>query len=408
MRNKILAALISILAVLLGVTIFVSNSSTAQQPDSVSGGIAICHTDGQGYCTVAHNAGRTPTRIDVTPSYYGNATKPFFMGAVHASYTATNFKVRALFATNSPVVNNSIEFNYTLYFDVVPPTTTTTTTTSTTTTQPTTTTTTTVVPPPGGFPTAGTTGIPAGTSLTVSNGDFHATANVDAMHITGNLYVEAANITISRTRVDQSIINDSGLTFTANDSDIGPGDCSNTGRDFPMGIGYSNYTANRVYLHGHEDGFRAGGPNITIRDSYVLICSPTTNNDSDGVQDFPNTQHIVIDHNTFDMNHAQGFTAPISVHSGPNNGGSSDVTITNNLMAGVHDSTYTLNTWPQAGHGPWVISGNRIQQGTWVFGPFNTEASCQFVNDWSDNDIVTIDANYQIISTVQDNVVCPA
>jgi len=396
-RIIIIAAIVAMVAGLfLSILANVHTSSAQDAPTQVNG-TAICRTDGQGYCTVVHNANKKPARAQVTPSYYGNATKPFFMGVVHDSYTTTTFRVRALFSTNSPVSNNSIEFNYILFFDeTVPPTTTTTTTTTTT-----------VTPPPTGFPTAATTGVPTGTQLTVINGDLHATTDVDAVHVTGMIFIEADGVKITRSKVDQSVVNDSGKTFSISDSDIGPDDCSNTGRDLPIGIGYSNYVATHVHLHGHEDGFRAGGPNIVIKDSYVLICSPATINDSDGVQDYPNTQNIVIDHNTFDMNHAQGFTAPISVHSDPKNGGSSNVTITNNLLAGVHDSTYTLNTWPQANHGTWTIKGNRVQQGAWVFGPFNTEAGCQYV-DWGDNDIVNIDNNYQITDTVQDNVVCPA
>lgn len=410
MKDKvlmILGALILALGLFAGVLVS-TNVSNAQVAPTQVNGTAICHTDSQGYCKVAHSAGVKPARAQVTASYYGNATRPFFLGVVHDSYTVTDFKVRALFASNSPVANNSIEFNYILYFDVaVPPTTTTTSTTTTTTT------TTTTSPPPAGFPTAANTGVPAGTQLTTVNGDLHATTDVDAVHVTGMIFIEADHVSVNRSKIDQSIVNDAmcgdhNCIFTITDSDIGPDDCSNNGRSLPIGVGYSNYTATRLHLHGHEDGFRAGGPNITIKDSYVLICSPAASNDSDGVQDFPSTQHIVIDHNTFDMNHAQGFTAPISVHSGPNNGGSSDVTITNNLMAGVHDSTYTLNTWPQAGHGSWVIKGNRIQQGTWVFGPWNTEANCQFVDDWSDNDIVTLDNNYGVTGTVVDNAPCPA
>lgn len=353
-----------------------------------------CTTNSAGYCVVNHGLGVTPDAVQLT-ARIARGSAHYNLETVAGEMTPTTVTVRATTGSSTAYGNKSITFWLTVYAPgtAAPPPT-------TTTTAP--------PPPPGGFPTAATTGVPAGTVLAEVSGDLHATTNVDAVHVTGMVFVEAAGIQVTRSKVDQSVVNDSGLAFTVTDSEIGPDDCTNTGRDLPIGIGYSNYGVLRVRLHGHEDGFRAGGPNISIRDSYTLICSPAASNDSDGVQDYPSTQHIVIDHNTFDMNHAQGFTAPISVHSGPNNGGSSDVRITNNLMAGVADSTYTLNTWPQAGHGPWVINGNRVVQGAWVYGPWNTEAGCQYVDDWSDNDIVTIDSNYQVTGTVQDNAPCPA
>jgi hypothetical protein len=398
LRRAAIACLCASLLVLLSSVAFGSGPDPAPRTQSE---LRTCVTDASGFCTVNHSLGVVPDGVQLTADVSGTNTH-FDLQTAAGGRTSTTVRVRATTGTNTVYANKTISFWLTVSAPgaTVPPT--------TTTTPPATTTTTVAPPPPGGFPNPASTGIPVGTNLTIFNGDLHATSNVDAMHVTGMIFVEAAGISITRTRVDQSVVNDSGLAFSVTDSDIGPADCSNTGRDFPIGIGYSNYSALRVHLHGHEDGFRAGGPNISIRDSYTLICSPATSNDSDGVQDYPLANHLVIDHNTFDMNHAQGFTAPISVHSTPATGGSADVTITNNLMAGHQDSTYTLNTWPQAGHGPWVITGNRIQDGTWVFGPWSTEGNCQYVDSWSDNDIVTIDPNYQVTATVQDNSPCPA
>lgn len=420
-RNRLVATA-AFVAMAVLIFLGVAGAAAPKQPavNATSGVASSCTTDGTGYCTVTHALGAIPSTVLLTPVIAAGAT-PYVLSAVAGQLTATTVKVRAIKVSNgSALANTGISFSMLVLGSASPPTTTTTPPVTTTTTPPITTTTTTTPPPPSGYPTAATTGVPTGTVLATVSGDMHVTTPgpVDAVHVTGSIFVEVSGVTITRSRIDQSVVNAAsdtgGPTFSITDSDVGPSDCSNTGRDLPIGVGYNNYTALRVHLHGHEDGFRAGGPNITIKDSYVLICSPAATNDSDGVQDYPAAQHIVIDHNTLDMDHAQGFTAPISVHSDPANGGSSDVTITNNLLAGVHASTYTLNLWPMRDHGPWVVTGNRIVDGAWVFGAFNTEtgrdanSGCPFVNTWADNDVVTTDADYQVTGTVQNDVACPA
>jgi hypothetical protein len=41
-----------------------------------------------------------------------------------------------------------------------------------------------------------------------------------------------------------------------------------------------------------------------------------------------------------------------------------------------------------------------VVNNTWDYGAYETEGQCSPVSDWSDNQIVTIDASYNVTSTV--------
>jgi hypothetical protein len=263
--------------------------------------------------------------------------------------------------------------------------------------------------------------VPAGTTLTntVSGGYNITTAGqtIDKWHITGDVTVNAANVVIKNSQID-GVIQNSSTNLTVSDSTIGPA----SGCIVTPSILSSNYTALRLHLRGHDDGFRAGGPNVTIRDSYVKNCGNASSH-ADGIQDYPWTKNLVLDHNTFDLCGAwtadrsqpcfiNGMNAAIFIHSDPRQPtgwSSTDVTISNNLSMG---GGYIVYLYPHDGmdstyNGFWKVFGNRVVDGTWAFAPYETEGQCAKVDQWTDNTVVTIDTDYNITSTVATKP-CPA
>lgn len=254
--------------------------------------------------------------------------------------------------------------------------------------------------PQGEFPTPANTGVPPGTVFANTvNGTVTVTVpgqRIDRWHITGSLVVRAPNVVITNSQIDDSVLGEGGA-FTIANSTVGPVTCRPGSTSMPMGVGSSHYVADRVLVRGHEDGFRASGPGVVIRNSYYRACV-TGASHGDGVQDYPSSSGIVVDHNTFDMSNLPGgYTAPVFVHSN----GTKGATITNNLLLG---GVYTVYLNPVSG--TWTVAGNRVVNRTWAYGPYEAEGLCRNVQNWSDNDVVTIDANYRVTSTVRDNVTC--
>jgi hypothetical protein len=170
---------------------------------------------------------------------------------------------------------------------------------------PTTGPTTTPPPPPSTgskiAPDASTTGVPAGTTLKVYNGDLVITtagATYSGLDIHGYLRVEAPNVTVKDSiirggtgPIGNGIVSDttaSATNFLLEDSEIVP--------QYPV-VGLDdlkgwNYTALRDNIHGSVDGLKMYGDNATVEDSYIhdLVTyahDPAQNNGpshSDGVQ----------------------------------------------------------------------------------------------------------------------------
>src|SRR5882672_7893577 len=127
----------------------------------------------------------------------------------------------------------------------------------------------------GKKPDATNTGVPAGVSLTVMNGDVTVSMNdttIDAQDIHGFLIIKA-----SRVRVTRSIVR--GRVATAN----GAGIRMQSGTDILIedtevalanpsayldGISGSNFTVRRANIHGGVDGMKLGS-NSTVECSYI-------------------------------------------------------------------------------------------------------------------------------------------
>jgi hypothetical protein len=185
------------------------------------------------------------------------------------------------------------------------------------------------------YPDATNTGVPAGTALTVVNGDLTvstAGAVVDAKDIRGCVLIKAPNVTIRRSKV--TCTGDYGIgSFTEQysgggllieDSEISCAGSSATA------IGYYGLTARRLDITNCENGFDVDS-NISVYDSYIHDLRNTDVGHTDGIQ-LAVGLHIVIQHNTI---YNPGGTSAIISHPTAN----SDVLIANNLLAG---GAYTL------------------------------------------------------------------
>jgi hypothetical protein len=140
-------------------------SQTADTPKTETR-LVSCTTNSNGVCTVKHTLGVVPAAILVTPNI-PSGNYGYMLNTVQNSFTATDFKVRAMFSQSSAKTNGTIWFSYQAYAPgvtpppppstttpVPPPTTSTTVPSTTTTPVPTSTTpvptTTTTQPPPAG------------------------------------------------------------------------------------------------------------------------------------------------------------------------------------------------------------------------------------------------------------------
>jgi hypothetical protein len=158
------------------------------------------------------------------------------------------------------------------------------------------------------------TGVPAGTSLVVWNGDLTITVpgqTFTGLDIHGYLRVEAPNVTVKDSIIrggtgDNGLgvvadVTPSATNFLLEDSEVVP--------QFPVvdldDVKGYNYTLLRDNIHGSEDGAKMYGPNATIQDSWIhgLVTyphDPAQNNGpshSDGVQ-IQSGSNLKLIHNT--------------------------------------------------------------------------------------------------------------
>ncbi|MFE5566262.1 hypothetical protein ACFQ68_14850 [Amycolatopsis japonica] len=71
-------------------------------------------TDGAGMCTVQHALGAVPAVVVVSANTPGQFNA-YMLNTVQGSYTATTFKVRAMFDQTTPKVGGAIWFSYAAY-----------------------------------------------------------------------------------------------------------------------------------------------------------------------------------------------------------------------------------------------------------------------------------------------------
>jgi hypothetical protein len=260
------------------------------------------------------------------------------------------------------------------------------------------------------YPKPSCTGVPAGTTLTdlplnVDNDSYAVRTSgavIDRKHIAGNLLIWADHVTVKNSQIDGTVYNEQGTTkhpYTITDSTVGLASKCIT----QPGLTYANYTARRVKVLGHDDGFRVDTPgHVQVHDSYAKLCwnppalAPPDGSHSGGIQ-AECKQGVCYDsvfvHNTIDNRGPNGNSGMtyMSYDGNPTSGW----TATDNLVMG---GSYTVIFWWTQGP-RYEVHNNRVVKNEWAYGPADTRASCANQN-WSGNTLVTIDANYDITSTV--------
>jgi hypothetical protein len=188
---------------------------------------------------------------------------------------------------------------------------------------------------PAGWPDETNTGVPGGTSLTPS-GSFTAStpgATYDALHVTGNIEVTAANVTIKRCLVEGSIGFISSITASnvlVQDTEVDGG--GNYGHGMHLG---DDATVERCYIHGWGNGFNVSGDGVSVTDSYIYDLypgAPPGDEHADGFEVQNGTSGTTIDHCHIYPLTAFG-TSCINIYN-ESDGTVSNVTINNNLING--------------------------------------------------------------------------
>jgi hypothetical protein len=267
------------------------------------------------------------------------------------------------------------------------------------------------------FPDARTTGVPAGWAPRhTTHGDLTVSRPgtvLDGELVTGRVEVRAKDVTIRNSRVYGSIDNqafagDLGIDYSGllvEDTDIGP-PTGTGGPPFPA-ILVSGYTMRRVHVHNVSEGPRVADFNnpaldpverVTIEDSLIQIergdCSH-----NDGIQGFGEPPRTIIRHNTIDTRGSGPDCTTGAIFIG--NDKPDRITVEDNLLIG---GGYTMRIGGPGPDGPGGtydhVSGNRIVDGAWGFGPVVVD-DCRTVADWSDNTVVRIDSSYRVRSTVR-------
>jgi hypothetical protein len=209
--------------------------------------------------------------------------------------------------------------------------------------------------PETGFPNALNTGVPPGTTLEPYNGNL--TVNTPGAVINGCVTVNAANVTIQRSKVvcsGPSAIWSGSTGLLVEDTEVDCNDAAGRTAITPQG-----YTARRVNAHSCENIFWASR-NVLIEDSYIhdpIPCCTAAQPHTDSIQIPAGGSNITIDHNTVYggyISQSNFGNAAITGHRLP----LTDITINNNLLAGGGYTVYC----PQGVGSNYRITNNRFSR----------------------------------------------
>lgn len=201
-------------------------------------------------------------------------------------------------------------------------------------------------------------GVPAGTTLTTHSGDLTVTtANsvVDSLDITGKLIINAANVTVIRTKVETT-------AHTGNGIEILSGASANLINDTVTGFSNSvvggNYQAVRLDISGmNDDGFKVGD-NTSLIGNYCHGVYVNEGAHSDCAQLQAGETDVVIADNYFDMTNGNSALiiapdlgpsayGPITVRGNFFNGGNWTVQAVNGAAGAYHNyrTSFIDNRW---------------------------------------------------------------
>ena len=206
----------------------------------------------------------------------------------------------------------------------------------------------------GDQPGPSNTGVPAGTALTVMNGDLTITtagATYSGLDIHGFVSVQAPNVTIKNSIIrggvaqsDIGLVNDtdaSATNFLIEDSELVPMDPSVQ----IDGVKGWNYTALRLDIHGTTDGAKMYGPNATLENSYIHgLVTYAHDPDQGGKQSHNDGVQILSGSNLKIIGNTIGGASNTAVMITQDHGTTNNVLIDNNWLSG---GNCTINMTPK-------------------------------------------------------------
>jgi hypothetical protein len=255
-----------------------------------------------------------------------------------------------------------------------------------------------------GFPNASNTGVPAGTTLTTYTGPLLITTPntvIDSMTVDGGLTIHAANVTISRSKVNGEVFLDtdlpgsSGWSVTIVDSEV------DVGQNQVAAVCCGNVSILRANLHGGVTAAQCEEKSVgcSITDSYLHGQYIQPNSTwhlggflSDGGGPIVLTHNFVTCDQPATYGPDGGCTGDINLI--PNFGTAHNVTISHNLLGANPASSFctyggekSTSQFPNANH--IVYTNNVFQRGPngkcAAFGPVNAFNVDGVGNVWSGN-----------------------
>jgi hypothetical protein len=190
------------------------------------------------------------------------------------------------------------------------------------------------------FPDATNTGLPAGVTLTPSGGLVvtQAGAVISGLNITGQVSIEAPNVTIENCTITSSawsvVSIADGITGTViQNCDInGVG----SGNDGSTGInGQGQFLNNDIY--NVENGISVAGSNTTIQGNYIHDLNASGSPHYDGIQIDGGVSNVLISHNSVINNHGQ--TSAVMIDN--DFGAISNIQVSDNLLVGGGYTVYS-------------------------------------------------------------------
>ena len=212
-----------------------------------------------------------------------------------------------------------------------------------------------VTPPPG------TVGVPAGTVLVPSGAITITAANtvIDGKDITGGVVVKAPGAVIRRCRIHGS---GSGMGVWAVSGYVTIYDSEIHG--FENGIGFDNWKAYRVDIHGCTGDGAKLGSHVVLQDSRIHDLTPAPGAHSDGAQLQFGAVDLVVRGSTIDLASTPNANAALFLapDQGPSTAG--PVLVEGNRLAGGNYTLYCVD----GNNGQYVVSnitirGNVIARG---------------------------------------------
>ncbi len=172
-------------------------------------------------------------------------------------------------------------------------------------------------------PDSSNTGVPVGTRLHPVSGDVRITRDgtvIDGEDITGTVTVEASGVVIRNSWIHGSGSATYGIYAKSGDVTIEDSEIWG----FSNGIGFDNWSARRVDIHGMADDGVKLGSNVSLEDSWIHDMHPSSDAHADGAQMQGGSRDVVVRHNVIDMSSSQGATNAalfLAPDQGPNSPG---------------------------------------------------------------------------------------